>query len=253
MVASRVDAGSTAEAAMRKEYFDYPDGDLICEGYVAYEEAASGRRPGVLVSHTWAGQGEPERATAERLAARGYVGCALDLYGKGVRGRTREENARLMQPFMDDRALLRRRINAALAALQAHPAVDPERTAAVGYCFGGLCVLDLARSAPRGLRGVVSIHGMLHAPKLEPKARIGAKVLILHGYDDPLAPPEHVLAVARELTEAGADWQLHAYGGTMHAFTNPAANAPEQGLKYNEAAARRAWIALTTFLEEALA
>jgi dienelactone hydrolase len=238
---------------MRKDCFDYHDGELECEGYLAYDDGSPGKRPGVLVGHTWAGHGEAERATADRLAALGYVGCAFDLYGKGVRGRDREENAKLMRPFIEDRALLRRRINAALAALQAHPAVDGNRMGAVGYCFGGLCVLDLARSVPRGLRGVVSVHGMLHAPRLGPQPRIDAKVLILHGYDDPLAPPEHVLAVARELTDAKADWQLHAYGGTMHAFTNPAANSPEHGLKYNEAAARRAWTALRAFLEETLA
>jgi dienelactone hydrolase len=153
---------------------------------------------------------------------------------------------------MEDRALLRRRINAALAALRAHPAVDGESMGAVGYCFGGLCVLDLARSAPAGLRGVVSVHGMLHPPQIGDQARIGAKILILHGFEDPLAPPEHVLAVARELTDAGADWQLHAYGGTMHAFTNPGANAPEHGLLYNETAARRSWRSLCDFLEETL-
>jgi dienelactone hydrolase len=239
---------------MRTEYLDYQDGPLTCEAYVAYDDVAADRnRPGVLVSHTWAGQGEAERAVARKLSALRYVGFALDLYGKGMRGGTREKNAELMRPFMEDRGLLRRRINAALAALKAHPAVDAERTAAIGYCFGGLCVLDLARSCPEGLRGVVSVHGMLHAPQLGAQPSIGAKVLILHGYDDPMAPPEHVLAVARELTEAGADWQLHAYGGTMHAFTNPAANAPDQGLLYNEAAARRSWRALCDFLDEALA
>jgi dienelactone hydrolase len=238
---------------MRTEFIDYHDGERVCEAFVAYDETWPGPRPGVLVSHTWAGQGDAERSTAENLAERGFVGFALDLYGKGVRGRTHEENAKLMRPFMEDRALLRRRINAALDALKAHPRVAAESTAAVGYCFGGLCVLDLARSTPAGLRGVVSVHGMLHAPSLGPQPKIGAKVLILHGFDDPMAPPEQVLAVARELSEAGADWQLHAYGGTMHAFTNPAVNAPEQGLLYNEAAARRSWRSLCDFLEETLA
>lgn len=238
---------------MQKEYFDYHHGDLVCEAYLAYQEGGTDKRPGVLVSHTWAGQGDGERETAERLAALGYVGCAVDLYGKGMRGGTMEENRRLMQPLVDDRALLRDRIGAGLAALQAHPAVDADRIGAVGYCFGGLCVLDLARSAPEGLRGVVSVHGMLGAPGLGPQPPITAKVLILHGYDDPMAPPEHVLAVARELSDARADWQLHAYGGTMHAFTHPGANMPEHGLQYNATAARRAWTSLCGFLDEALA
>lgn len=157
-----------------------------------------------------------------------------------------------MQPFIDDRTVLARRIRAALGALTRHPHVDAQRTAAVGYCFGGLCVLDLARNVPAGLRGVVSVHGLLHAPQRRSQPPITAKVLVLHGYDDPMAPPEHLRALATELSEAGADWQVHAYGGTMHAFTNPQAAAPERGLAYNPAAARRARVAMTDFLEEAL-
>lgn len=238
---------------MHTEYVDYRDGDLISEAYVACEEPGPATRPGVLVSHTWAGQGDAERATAEKLAELGYVGFALDLYGKGVRGGTPERNAKLMQPFIEDRRLLRRRVDAALSALRAHPRVDGGRTAGLGYCFGGLCMLDLARSAPAGLEGAISVHGLLHPPQLGPQPPITAKVLILHGYADPMAPPEQVLAIARELTEAGADWQLHAYGGTLHAFTNPQASSPERGLAYNPVAARRAWVSIREFLAEVLA
>jgi dienelactone hydrolase len=238
---------------MHTEYLDHTDGEVTCEAYVAYDGSTDAQRPGVLVSHAWGGQGDGERSTAEKLAELGYVGFALDLYGKGVRGGSMEANAQLMQPFLDDRALLRRRINAALAAAQAHPKIEAERIAAMGYCFGGLCVLDLARSVPDGLQGVVSVHGLFHPPRLGSQAAITAKVLMLHGYDDPMATPEHVLAIANELTEAGADWQLHAYGHTMHAFTNPHADMPERGLKYNATAAERAWIAMRNFLDELFA
>ena len=235
------------------EYVEYKDGAVTCEGYVAYDGAAKSKRPGVLVSHAWGGQGKLERAKAEKLADLGYVGFALDLYGKGKRGASMEENAKLMQPFIDDRAMLRKRITAGLDALKKHPRVDAGRVGAIGFCFGGLCVLDLARSVPRDLKGVVSFHGLFHPPKLGPQPPITAKVLILHGYDDPMAKPDSVVAIAQELTQAKADWQLHAYGGTSHAFTNPEANSPDHGLLYNATADRRSWVAMKNFLEEALA
>jgi dienelactone hydrolase len=121
----------------------------------------------------------------------------------------------------------------------------------MGFCFGGMCALDLARSGAE-LRGVVSFHGLLKPNGLPPAPRIVAKILMLHGYDDPLAPPEDVLAVAREFTQAGADWQLHAYGHTVHSFTNPAANMPQNGMQYSDRADRRSWHALLQFLDEVL-
>jgi dienelactone hydrolase len=146
--------------------------------------------------------------------------------------------------------LLRRRLLAGLAAAKALPIVDAKRIAVIGFCFGGLCALDFAR-ANADVRGVVSIHGLLKPSGLtEPK--IAPRVLMLHGYDDPLAPPEDVLAVAREFTAAGADWQLHAYGDTVHAFTNPSANDRAGGMQYDEAADRRSWHALEEFLGEVL-
>jgi len=238
---------------MNTQYLDYTDGEGVCEAYVAYDESQTSKRPCVLVSHQWSGQSDAERKRAEQLAQLGYVGFAIDVYGKGARGGLLADNSKLMQPFLDDRAMLRRRILAALAAAKNHPMVDPDRVGAIGYCFGGLCVLDLARSAAPGVKGVVSFHGIFHPPNLGEQAPITAKVLILHGYDDPMATPDHVLAIARELTEAKADWQLHAYGHTTHAFTAQGVNAPERGLVYNAAADRRSWIAMKNFFEEVLA
>ena len=145
--------------------------------------------------------------------------------------------------------MLQRRLAAAVKAMQACDVVDASANAFMGYCFGGLCALDVARTGLE-VNGVVSVHGLFRpATNLEPAA-INAKVLALHGWDDPLVPPDQVLALARELTEAGADWQLHGYGGTGHAFTNPAAADPANGMAYNPLADRRSWRALVDFLEE---
>jgi dienelactone hydrolase len=238
---------------MHTECLDYADGKLSCEAYVAYDESKKTKRPCVVISHAWGGQGDFERDKARKLAQLGYVGFALDLYGKGVRGSSMEENAKLMQPFMDDRAMLRQRIIAAVETVKKHPMVDANRIGAMGYCFGGLCVLDLARSGTPGVKGVVAFHGMFNPPKLGKQSPITAKVLMLHGYDDPMATPKDVLAVAQELDDANADWQLHAYGRVGHAFTNPQMNMPEKGLAYNAAADRRSWIAMTNFFEEVFA
>src|SRR5262249_17124302 len=166
------------------------------------------------------------------------------------RGTNTEECSALIAPFMKDRRLLLRRLQSALSTLQGMPIVDAKRVAAMGFCFGGLCALDLAR-ANAGIRGAVRFHRMLKPSGLtEPATR--ARVLMLHGYDDPLAPPEDLLAVAREFTAAGADWQVHAYGQTVHAFTNPTANNRAGGMQYDEAADRRSWHALEEFLAETL-
>ena len=219
---------------------------------MAWDDAASGERPGVMIAHAWAGRGEFECRKARDLAAMGYVGFALDLYGKGVLGSSPEENAGLMQPFLDNRAKLQRRMTQALELTRSQEPVDASRVAAMGFCFGGLCVLDLARTGA-DLRGVVSFHGLFHpAPNISGR-KIRAKVLALHGWDDPMAMPDQVAALGRELTAAGADWQIHAYGRTTHAFTNPAANNPAAGTVYSASADRRSWQALRNFLSETLA
>ncbi|MFC3712343.1 dienelactone hydrolase family protein [Sphingoaurantiacus capsulatus] len=231
---------------------DYRDGDTVCEAYVSHD-GKGGKRPAVLVAHQWGGQGPNERAAADRLAALGYVGFAVDVYGKGRRGEPGGDNGYLMAPFMADRAALRARLLAAVEAARSHEAVDPEKIAIIGYCFGGLCALDLARANAPALRGAVSIHGIFPPPNLGPQADIDASVLILHGWEDPLAKPDEVLGVAKELTDAKADWQLHAYGHAMHAFTAPTANAPEKGLAYDPKAAARSWASIEAFLAEVLA
>ena len=231
---------------------DYNDGDTVLEGYLAYEESDT-QKPLVLVAHDWTGRREFACKAAERVAGLGYVGFALDMYGKGIFGTDGDTagNSALMGPYAADRALLRRRIRAALVAGRNIPQVKATQVAAMGYCFGGMCVLELARSGADVL-GVVSIHGIF-APGDAPNEEIRARVLCLHGHDDPMVPPEQVLAFQQEMSEAGVDWQVHAYGSTMHAFTNPGANDPGFGAVYNAAAERRAYQSLENFLAEIFA
>ncbi len=222
--------------------------ETLYEAYVAVDEARVGRRPAVMVAHTWAGISDHERAAADAFARDGYVGFALDLYGQGQRGGDPATNARLMTPLREDRAVLRRRMRAALAALRTLPEVDRDRVAAIGYCFGGLAVLDLARDG-EALSGVVAIHGV-YTPAPLPERPIRSKVLLLHGWDDPMATPKDVIALGQELDRCGADWQLHAFGGTVHAFTNPAAQDRAAGKQYSERATRRSRHAMDYFLRD---
>jgi dienelactone hydrolase len=233
--------------------FEYADADAICAGHLALPAADGVRRPCVLIAHQWAGVSDHERERARTLAGLGYVGFALDVYGAGVRGDPMGDNSALMNPWVADRVALRNRLMAAVAAARAHPAVDPARIAMIGYCFGGLCVLDVARSGTADVRGVVSLHGVLAPTGLTGTLAIRASVLVLHGWADPMAPPDAVLALASELTAAGADWQLHAYGHAMHAFTAAGVDKAASGLKYDANAARRAWQATTAFLADVLA
>lgn len=227
--------------------YDGPGGTF--EGTISWDDTIEGERPGVLVSHAFGGQATFDTDKAERLAGLGYVGLALDMYGRGVRASTPEESYELMGVLTEDRSLLSDRINRAHEVLSEHPLVDASRTGAIGFCFGGLCVLDLARSGSNVL-GVASFHGIFTPPDSAGSGPISASVLALHGWDDPLAPPEDAGALAAELTERGADWQILALGNTGHAFTNPAAQAPEMGMQYSKAADRRAWRAMTDFLSD---
>lgn len=237
--------------SLQHRLIDYKDGDTVLEGRLVWDDSFSGPRPGVLVSHAWGGRSDYEDGKANGLAGQGYTAFALDLYGKGVRGTSPEENGALMQPHLDDREMLQKRLLVSLATLQEQPEVDAARTAAIGFCFGGLCVLDIARTGG-DVAGVISIHGLFGSPGNTAGNTIDAKVLVLHGWDDPMATPDDVNALATEMSAMGADWQMHAYGNTMHAFTNPAANNRDAGTLYDATADRRSWQAITNFLEEVI-
>lgn len=237
--------------AIRERLIEYRDGPNLLEGFFCHDDSRPGPQPGLLIAHDWSGRGEFVERKARRLAWHGFATFALDMFGKDKRGSTNAERSALITPFIQDRALLARRVTAAFNTVKELSEVDARRVAAMGFCFGGMCALDLARSGA-DVRGVVSVHALLKPTGLPSQAKIRSKVLLLQGYDDPLAPPEDLLAITKELTDAGADWQLHAYGNTRHAFTNPHANDRANGLVYDETADRRSWHALLQFLDEVL-
>ena len=232
---------------MHQQVIEYRHGDAVLEGFFAAPDTRE-RRPGILIAHAWGGRDAFVIEKAKALAELGYAAFALDNYGKGVLGSGPDENRGLMMPFLQDRGLLRDRLTAGLDCLRVVPGVDPARIAIMGYCFGGLCALDLARSGA-DIRGAVAFHGLFIPPGL-PKQPIKARVLALHGYADPMVPPQQVLDFAAEMDAAKVDWQLHAYGGVVHAFAVPEANDPALGAVYDAKAARRSWQAMLDFLQE---
>ena len=231
---------------------EYSDQETVFEGYVVSPPQAGPDLACVVLTHDWSGLTEPTKRLARRYAALGYVCFALDVYGKGVRGDPVGINAHLMDPLMADRALLRRRLLAGYEAAARLAGVDRSRMAAVGYCFGGLCALDLARASAPNLKAVVSFHGGLRPPDAAQRTQIDASILLLHGWGDPTVPPEDVIAIAGELTEARADWQLHAYGHAQHAFTFEEARFPERGIVYDRKADERSWAAMRDHLDVVL-
>lgn len=234
---------------MKTEHIEYQDGDIVLEGFAAYDEKSQDKRPGIMICHDWSGRNPFAENKAKQLAELGYVGFAIDMYGKGKLGKTTEEKSAFIQPFMQDRLKLQKRVLAGFEAIKRIAAVDSNKIGAIGFCFGGLCALDLARSGA-DVKGVVSFHGLLNAPEGIAKHTVIAKVLALHGYDDPLATPDQVFAFAQEMTHSNIDWQLDMYGHTKHAFTNPEAHDTKMGLIYDKRAADRSWIAMKEFFKE---
>lgn len=236
---------------MHASHTTYRDGSAKLEGYISYDSSTPAKRPAVLVFHAWAGQDEFATSKADMLAEQGYVGFAVDMYGDGKRGSSPEENSKLMSPFMADRAMLRRRALAAVECVKTQPAVDPDRLACIGFCFGGLCALDVARAGVPGVRGAVAFHGLFAPPAGVPVANpMRTKVLACHGWNDPMVKPDAVAAFAKEMSDAGADWELNAYGHHGHAFTNPQAQDAKNGMQFSPVIARRAFRAMEDFLAE---
>lgn len=222
------------------------------EGTVSRDTELTGPRPGVLVAHAFGGQTAFDTGKAEDLARLGYVTIAIDMYGQGRRANGPVEASALMHELTDDRPIVAKRMQMWLRVLANMSDVDAGRMAAIGFCFGGKCVLDLARSGA-DLRAVVGFHAVLDAPEVAVDAPMLASVLVLHGWDDPLATPAQFSGLGAELTGRGADWQGMAYGATGHAFTNPAANAPGDGMMFNALTNDRSWALMTSFLDEKLA
>lgn len=208
-------------------------------------DASAGLQPGLLLFPNFFGTKEWDFAKAETLAADGYKVLVADFYGQGKRGTDMETSSALMDELMQDRTVTRDRLQGALAALKSLPGVDADRTGAIGFCLGGKCVLDLARSGADILGGV-SFHGVYDPPPF-PNAVMTAKLLVCHGWEDALCPPDATVGLAKELTDAGVDWQIHSYGHTGHGFTadgNP---------NFSESANRRSWKAMHDFFDEVFA
>ncbi|MGO8746662.1 MAG: dienelactone hydrolase family protein [Thermoguttaceae bacterium] len=243
---------STANAAVQTKAVEYKQRDTVLEGYLAWDDTTQGQRPGVLVVHEWTGLGEYAQARARQLAEMGCVALAIDMYGKGIRPKTPGEAAAQAGIYKKDRPLMRARALAGLEVLRTNPMCDPKRVAAIGYCFGGTCVLELARGGVE-LAGVVSFHGGLDSPTPADAKHIKCKVLVLHGGDDPHVPRKDVEAFEDEMRAGGVDWQLVVYGGAVHAFTNPGAgNDKSRGVAYDAQADRRSWEAMKVFFAEIL-
>jgi len=240
----------SAQAKIVTRTIDYKQGDTTLEGYLAYDDSISGKRPGVLVVHQWMGLTDYEKHRAEQLAQLGYVAFCADIYGKGVRPKDTSEAGAQAGKYKSDRALLRARVNAGLAELEQSGLVDPARVAAIGYCFGGTTVLELARSGAT-LAGVVSFHGGLDSPAPADGKNIKCKVLVCHGADDPFQKPADLAAFEDELRQANVDWVLIKYGGAVHSFTQPmAGNDNSRGAAYNERADKRSWRDMKNFFAE---
>ena len=243
-------ATTMTRAAVHTEAVTYKHGDVTLEGFLAYDDSLPGRRPGVLVVHEWLGLNDYAKKRAEMLAQLGYVAFALDMYGKGVRATSPQDGPKLSAPYKNDRKLMRARAAAGLEVLRKHARVDAKRLAAIGYCFGGTCALELARGGA-DLAGVVSFHGGLDTPSPADAKNIKGKVLALHGADDPFVPPAQVAAFEDEMRKAKVDWQLVKYGGAVHSFTNKdAGNDASRGAAYNAKADQRSWEAMKGFFNE---
>ena len=238
---------SMASAHLITQPVEYKQGNVTMEGYLAYDDSFSGKRPGILVVHEWLGLNDYAKMRADMLAKLGYVAFAADIYGKGVRANNVQEATELSSKYKNDRTLLRQRAQAALDTLKALPQVDSSRLAAIGYCFGGTTVLELARSGA-DLKGVVSFHGGLNTPTPQDAKNIKAEILALHGRDDPFAPKKEVMAFEQEMKNAHVKYNIVLYPKAVHGFTNPANKGELSGVLYNASADKKSWQAMQEFL-----
>lgn len=236
-------------AGIKQEMMEYKQADATLKSEVFYDDATSDKRPGILVVPEWWGLNDYARSRARQLAELGYVAMAVDVYGDGFVTNDAATAGQYAGRLKNNRALLRARVKAALEQLRLNTHVDPSRTAAIGYCFGGTAVLELARSGAN-VGGVVSFHGGLDAPT-PADTPIMARVLVCHGGDDAFVKPEEMAAFQDEMRKGDVDWQINVYGGAVHSFTNPDADkAGIQGVKYNASADQRSWRAMKQFFDE---
>lgn len=244
---------TASHAALVEKVITYQQGGATLEGFQVYDDAVAGKRPAVLVIHQWTGLTDNERRRSRMLAGLGYNVLAADIYGQGIRPEPPEAGKEAGK-YKGDRKLYRERMLAALELLKRDERTEASKIAAIGYCFGGTGVLEMARAGTE-IAGVVSFHGGLDAaPGMEAVAgKVPAKILVLHGADDPYVPAEQVAAFEKEMNAAKADWQMNFYSGAVHAFTQKeAGNDNSKGAAYNESADRRSWQAMKAFFDEIL-
>ncbi|HWB53248.1 MAG TPA: dienelactone hydrolase family protein [Tepidisphaeraceae bacterium] len=241
---------SLAAAEIKTQTIDYTDGSTKCKGVLVYDDAQHGNRPGVLIAPEWWGITNYPKTRAQQLAKLGYIAFVADIYGDGRSTEDPQNAGALATPFMKDRAMMRQRITAALDVLRKQSNVDQTKIAAIGYCFGGTCVLELARSGA-DIAGVVSFHGNLSNPNPADARNIKCKVLVQTGADDPMVDQKSVEAFKDEMRQTDADWYLISYAKAVHEFTNPNADSHHiPGVAYNEKADKRSWQAMIDFFNE---
>jgi dienelactone hydrolase len=241
---------ATARAALHTEAVEYKHGDTTLKGYLAYDTAVKGKRPGVLVVHEWWGLNSYAKHRTEMLAQLGYIAFAADMYGDGFNTTSPDEAGKHAGQFQSNRPLARERLVTALDVLRKQRLCDSKRIAAIGYCFGGMCVLELARSGA-DIAGVVSFHGSLNTPNPADAKNIKCKVLVCHGANDGFESPEEVAGFQKEMRDAKVAWQMNIYGGAVHSFTNPDSDKfGIPGVGYNERADKRSWEAMKLFFAE---
>lgn len=242
---------ATGSAQVHSKLVEYRDGDVQLEGYYSYDDSIiKGKRPAVLIVHQWMGLTDYEKKRADMLAKLGYNVFAADIYGKGVRPKDTKEAGALATKYKADRDLLRRRVAAGLDVLEKSELTDQKRVAAIGYCFGGTTVLELARSGA-DIAGVVSFHGGLDSPRPDDGRNIKCKVLVMQGADDPFVTPKDMAAFEDEMRKNRVDWELIKYGGAVHSFTQwDAGSDNSKGAAYNEEADKRSWEEMKQFFAE---
>jgi len=242
-----------AFAEIQTQIITYQDGDNTLQGYFSWDDSVEGKRPGVLVAHEWWGLNDYARQRTRMLAELGYVAFAVDMYGKDQVTKHSEQASAWMSKITENVDNWQRRAHLGLQKLKAHKLVNGNKTAAIGYCFGGATVLQLAYSGA-DINGVVSFHGSLPAAAETQYANINASILAAHGNADPFVPAEQVTAFKTALEAAGADWQLLSFGGVKHSFTNPgSAIYGLDALVYDSDADRRSWQAMQNFFDEIFA
>ncbi len=242
-----------AHSAIKTETVEYEDGDTALKGFMVYDDALEGKRPGVIVVHEWWGLNDYTKQRAEMLADLGYVAFAIDMYGDEKVTEHAKDAKGWMSQITENVKAWQKRALLGLDILKKHELVDPDYTAAVGYCFGGATVMQMSY-AGADLDGVVSFHGSLPPATEEQQKNIKAKVLVAHGEADGFIPAERIAAFKQGLDAAGADWQMVSYGGAQHGFTNPGADAYGiDGVKYDEKADNRSWALMQLFLDEVFA